>query len=556
MQDTAQLDTHRFLLRFGSAPFPRLHIGLHPGLSTIHLARGLKAPGIPTETAATLSRELAGRRVESLWKDPLERLLKIGFEGGRVLIVELMGKASNLLLLDDGGTILRFARSHGGSFRRPAIGAPYQPPARSSRWVAPSPSEVTEAQFRGIVGAVPPGRTLEAQMVEAFPAFSVHLAREIVFRAGLGEGIWEVFCELRDRLASGRIEPVLYSPSPPAELPESVTLSSGNFFPFVFPLRHAGTLCSTRLPTVNEAEETAASCKLRHLEYMSLSRSLTTHLQKEARRVSDLTAVLRRELEETGSSERDRRRGELLLAGMSSARKEGNLVRVIDHYDPEGRAVEIPIDGRLDLKGNAERFFKAARKAERAGRIIPGRLAQLERRGPAVAAAIERVRAATARAQLEAVEKTLQSEGMLTAFRKAGRRDAGGKQEYVEVRQFRSTDGFTILVGKSGAENDNLTFSVAAPHDLWLHAAGYAGAHVVVRNPGRLSELPEATVRQAAAIAAYFSKGRSERNLDVHVSWRRHVRKGKGMSPGMVTLKRHRTVRVSPSLPGGNRGAN
>ncbi len=138
---------------------------------------------------------------------------------------------------------------------------------------------------------------------------------------------------------------------------------------------------------------------------------------------------------------------------------------------------------------------------------------------------------------------------MLTAIRKPGREDVAGKREYVQVRQFRSVGGYTILVGKSGAGNDHLTFSVASPQDLWLHAAGYSGAHVVVRNPGRLSALPDATVRQAAAIAAYFSKGQPEKSLDVHYAWRRHVKKGKGMSPGMVMLKRHRTIRVSPSLP-------
>jgi len=225
------------------------------------------------------------------------------------------------------------------------------------------------------------------------------------------------------------------------------------------------------------------------------------------------------------------------------------VVRVTDHYDPDAPMVAIPIDGRLDLKDNAARYFHSARRAERALSIIPGRLAVQRERLEAVSAAGQRLEQARDRAALETLEVELQREGLIRALRPKQRADVGTRPAYVKVREYHSSDGFAILVGRTGAENDTLTFKVAAGHDLWLHAAGYPGAHVIVRNPGRLGSLPESTVLEAAALAAWFSRGRTEGHLDVHVAWRRHVRKGKGMSPGMVMLKRHRTVRVAPVAP-------
>jgi predicted ribosome quality control (RQC) complex YloA/Tae2 family protein len=108
-------------------------------------------------------------------------------------------------------------------------------------------------------------------------------------------------------------------------------------------------------------------------------------------------------------------------------------------------------------------------------------------------------------------------------------------------------DGFEILVGKGDAENDRLTFGLAAPLDAWLHVAGPAGSHVVVRNPGRLplDEIPRSVVERAAELAAWHSKARGARGkVEVHVCRVADVRKPRGSAPGQVLLKRWDVVRV------------
>lgn len=128
-------------------------------------------------------------------------------------------------------------------------------------------------------------------------------------------------------------------------------------------------------------------------------------------------------------------------------------------------------------------------------------------------------------------------------------------QDPAKTRATVTFDGYEILIGKSARDNDELTFKVAAPHDFWLHASGYAGSHVIIRNPDDRSyaELPRAVVERAAALAAYHSKAREARGkVEVHVCRASDVRKPKGFAPGKVELRRWDTVRVYPRVADGS----
>jgi predicted ribosome quality control (RQC) complex YloA/Tae2 family protein len=113
------------------------------------------------------------------------------------------------------------------------------------------------------------------------------------------------------------------------------------------------------------------------------------------------------------------------------------------------------------------------------------------------------------------------------------------------ARRFLSPDGMEVLVGRSAADNDRLTFQVASQRDFWLHVAGTPGSHVVVRNPEGVESLPRETLRFAARLAAIHSKAKAGGQVSVHVARVRDVRKERGAPPGQVTLQRFRSVRVS-----------
>ncbi|MEO6393206.1 MAG: NFACT RNA binding domain-containing protein, partial [Pyrinomonadaceae bacterium] len=117
------------------------------------------------------------------------------------------------------------------------------------------------------------------------------------------------------------------------------------------------------------------------------------------------------------------------------------------------------------------------------------------------------------------------------------------------VRRYLSSDGYEILVGRGAKDNDHLTFKIAKPNDLWLHAADYPGSHVVVRNRSR-AELPQRTVFEAAQLAANFSQAKKDSKVDIHYAQRKFISKPKRSAPGLVRLTQFRTLTVEPKESG------
>jgi predicted ribosome quality control (RQC) complex YloA/Tae2 family protein len=525
--DVVQIDSRRFALRFSTPPFLRICVALHPDLSAIYMARRVPTPREPTELATVITERLQEAVLSAVIKEPAERIVELHFEGGpsgrASVVLELLGKASNILLLDGDRTIVRFARSHSGSFRQPREGARYVPP---------------------------PGRA-ETEL----PLGSRLLELEVATLAACGEPEGSARARIVERIRTARWAPCLYAPRPPEEIPEGEPLSSKSCFAAPFPLEAGAGLVRTDFETACEAASVHAELMLRHLLFRDLRGSLLSLVNAESSRTGKLISTLEREANEARGAGELRRRGELILASVGSARKDGDAVEVTDYYDADLPKVRLPLDPRLDLKGNAEALFRRARKQERAASVIASRAAEARGRLESLGSLASRLSGSATTAELESLEAEISRTGLVKAVRRPGRRELGRRPSYVQVREYRTKDGCVILVGRSGAENDTLTFKVAAPHDFWLHAAGRAGAHVIVRNPRRLRELPESTLMTAAAIAAWYSKGDKAEEMDVHYAQRKEVRKGKGMSPGMVMLRSHRTVRVKPALPSGDHHA-
>jgi predicted ribosome quality control (RQC) complex YloA/Tae2 family protein len=237
-----------------------------------------------------------------------------------------------------------------------------------------------------------------------------------------------------------------------------------------------------------------------------------------------------------------RRKGELLRVHRDAISRGLPRVTLPDYYAGPGKSLTIPLDPALSPEANAERFFKQARKTKRGLPTIERRLAETEAELKRWETVLERI------IQVETPEAL---ERAVTAHALAGldpppprsrqRRDASATPE---PRRFVSTDGREILVGRSSGGNVQLTFRLARPHDLWLHVEGYGGSHVVVRNP-KGKTVPPRTLREAALLAAFFSKARNAGKVPVHYTAVRFVRRAKGAKPGTVLLTQEKTVVVT-----------
>jgi predicted ribosome quality control (RQC) complex YloA/Tae2 family protein len=224
---------------------------------------------------------------------------------------------------------------------------------------------------------------------------------------------------------------------------------------------------------------------------------------------------------------------------------------VPDPYASDGEELLVPAEPGISLQEVAAGHFRRHRRAKRGLEQAEARKRSLQERG----ARLERLASSFEAKGLAAVEElaaAMRSEGIpvgLQATRRAREKARLDRPRLEGVRIFTTDDGLTLLVGRGARENHRLTFKLASPEDFWFHARGCRGAHVILRNDERLTEPPEASLRQAAAAAAWFSEAQGQDRADVQWTRRKNVRKPRAAPLGTVVVKRFKTARVRPAEP-------
>ena len=273
----------------------------------------------------------------------------------------------------------------------------------------------------------------------------------------------------------------------------------------------------------------------------SRAKALRSKLNKSIRQQHTLKEHLQQDLIRHGDPEEHKRTGDLLLANIATAVREGNKVRITDYYSEAAPTVEIEVDENRSLQDEAAHRFRQYTKAKRAAEEIAARLKQIDHDTTALETRLQ---------ELEAIINS-RDQAALESFEKSGpapkhpEKKSAKTQKITGVRRYLSTDGYEILVGRAARDNDNLTFRIAQPNDLWMHTGDYPGSHVVVRNPTR-KEIPHRTIIEAAQLAGRFSQASEDSKVVVHYTERKFLSKPKGAAPGLVRLSRFRSITVEP----------
>jgi predicted ribosome quality control (RQC) complex YloA/Tae2 family protein len=276
-------------------------------------------------------------------------------------------------------------------------------------------------------------------------------------------------------------------------------------------------------------------------EFDSLAGSLLASLRREITRRKKLRVNLKKDLVAHGNPDEHKRMGDLLLANIATARRAGNKVSLTDYYAEDAPVIEIEVDENLTLPEAASAYFSRYTKAKRAVEEIGARLVQLENELENLDLKLAELEKAITRRDVAALtefEEKKASPAAVTKKRKASPTLPG-------MRRYQSSDGYEVLVGRTARDNDQLTFRVARPNDLWLHAGDYPGSHVIVRNSSR-SDIPHRTIIEAAQLAAKFSQARKDSKVDIHYTRRKFLTKPKGSAPGLVHLSSFKTITVEP----------
>ncbi len=271
-------------------------------------------------------------------------------------------------------------------------------------------------------------------------------------------------------------------------------------------------------------------------------RELEKRLRARVQRMRRTLAAVDGDAARAAQAKEDRRRAELLVPHQSRIPRGAREARVPDWLDLDERGapreVVLQLDPALSAAQNAARWFRRSQRYEAAAARIAARRSEVAARLARAEEALARAAAAADAGALRAIEDESGAIPGGRAPRRAGRAE-GPRLPY---RTFRSASGARILVGRSARDNDALTLRVARGNDVWLHARGVQGSHVVIPDAG---EAPDArTLADAALLAAHFSRARGEDAAEVSWTRRKHVRKPKGASPGSVIATQERTLRM------------
>lgn len=319
---------------------------------------------------------------------------------------------------------------------------------------------------------------------------------------------------------------------PPAPRPGSFAAKAG-VVPLFLPEDQTGPA------PVNRAVEKWYERTVTEQETSSLRQELVSVVRKAAER-----AVRRRDAVEkdvAGAEQGDtfRLMGELLLANKHLIAK-GQLAAELADYD--GTMVSVALDPTRSPAGNAGRYFQRYKKAKAGLAVMRERFAEARDEAVFLTAVREDLRSIGDRDGLLAIRSLLARRGYI--------REGAGKvpgTRTLSAPPFRTIvhEGWEILVGKSAAGNDYVTMKLARPDDLWLHAEGMPGSHVVVRNPGK-RDIPEGVLKKAASLAAWYSKGKNSAKVPVAYTRAAFVKKPKGATPGTVVLTERKTMMAVP----------
>lgn len=277
------------------------------------------------------------------------------------------------------------------------------------------------------------------------------------------------------------------------------------------------------------------------VDFERLAKKLRFKVTSDLSKQRKLKVNLQNDLQKHGDADTHKKLGDLLLANIGTAVRTGDKVRISDFYDEGTPVIELEIDPNTSLQEEAARHFRQYTKAKRAREAAHERLLKVDEE---IKRLESRQRKIEQLIELEDKEALENLEGSTKKVAVTGKKKA--KQETVPgVRRYLSSDGYEVWVGRAARDNDNLTFRLARPYDLWLHTGDYPGSHVIVRNSTK-KEIPHRTIIEAAQLAARFSQASADSKVVVHYSERKFISKPKGAAPGLVRLSSFRSITVEP----------
>lgn len=486
--------------------------------------------------------EISQPGLERVVKIHLEHLNELGDLCHKVLILELMGKHSNLIFCDENDMILdsiKHVSSNMSSVREVLPGRTYFIPQTQDKL---DPLSVTEEEFLTKVCKKP--TSLSKAIYGSLTGISPVMAQEICFRASLdgedpalsldptaGEHLYHTFLRVMEQIREGEFTPnIVYRGDEPVEYGVLEFQQYG-------PEYHFQTFDS-----VSEMLETYYASRDAITRIRQKSADLRRIVQTALERNRKKQFLQQKQMKDTEKKDKYRIYGELINTYGYGLEEGCKSFTALNYYTNE--EVTIPLDPQLTPQENSKKYFDRYQKLKRTQEALSAQLAE-------TASEIEHLESIANSLEIAPQESDLaQIREELVEYGYIRKHAAGKKGAKVQAKSkpfhYISSDGYDIYVGKNNYQNDELTFKLATGNDWWFHAKKMPGSHVVVKTKD--GELPDRTFEEAASLAAYYSQGRTAPKVEIDYLQKKNVKKPAGAKPGFVVYYTNYSLLAAPNI--------
>lgn len=452
---------------------------------------------------------------------------ELGDISSKRIIIELMGRHSNIILTDPATGIIHDGIHHVtpaiSSYRIVLPGTGYVSPPEQGK-IDPL-SIKDERHFAAVLEeAADLGAPIHKRLVDAFSGLSPLLAKEIAHRDPSAP--WHGFRDIMDQVRSSSYTPVI------------MTADNGKAYFSMTNLTHVQGEAAS-YPTISECLDAYYGDKAERDTVKQRAADLIRFVQNEKAKNATKIKKLENTLEEAKDAEKYRVIGELLTAYMHQMNRGDTSITLVNFYDENQAEITIELDPQLSPSDNAQRYFRRYTKHKNSLAVVAEQMELAETEIQYFESLQQQIENASL-ADIEEIRDELVQQGYMRERQRRGPKKK--KSLRPALLCFTSSEGASIYVGKNNTQNEYLTNRLAAPSDTWLHTKDIPGSHVVIRG----GDFGEATLEEAGMLSAFYSQARESSSVPVDYTFIRHVRKPSGAKPGFVIYDNQKTLFITP----------
>ena len=528
----------------------RLFLSASASLPLIYLTETNKpSPLTAPNFCMLLKKHIGSGKIIAIEQPGMERIIRFTIEHlnelgdlcTKYLIVEIMGKHSNIIFCNEEDQIIdsiKHVSAHMSSVREVLPGRPYFIPETQSKL---NPFVLTEEIFQEKI--FPRPVNVAKAIYTSITGISPLMAEEVCYRAGIDGGIptdgledvervhlAHTFLRMVDDIRDGHFEPnIIYKGKEPVEFACFLLSQYQDYravsYPSIFPVLE--TYYAEKNIVTKMRQKTV---DLRKIVQNALERNVKKYQLQQ------------KQLKDTEKKEKYRVWGELLNTYGYEVEPGAKSMEALNYYTNE--MIQIPLDETMTPQENAKKYFDKYSKLKRTKEALD---TLLQETGDEIKH-LESIAASLDIASSE--EDLVQIKEEMMEYGYVKRKNTGGKKVKVTSRPYHyiSSDGYDIYVGKNNFQNDELSFKFASGNDWWFHAKGQPGSHVIVKSKNE--ELPDRTFEEAGKLAAYYSKGRQAPKVEIDYTQKKNLRKPTGGKPGFVVYYTNYSLLIEPDITG------